>query len=98
MNLSTHTHPLFLTMGVTAVSQRRKQGRLLNEGDLVSQDLKEEESFEISLIAGQAWITLEGDAEDYIVRVPKSLHLMGPGRVVIEALEDATEICWPNHS
>lgn len=37
-------------------------------------------------VDGSAWITLEGDRNDYVIGPGEELRLTGEGRVVIEAL------------
>lgn len=92
--MSLQTLPL--SLGSASLRKSRPQaarlrGRILEEGDVISRDLAVGENLEISLISGAIWITQEGDPEDYVLHPGEKLRLIGPGKVVIEALSDATE-------
>ncbi|HSJ00968.1 MAG: DUF2917 domain-containing protein [Verrucomicrobium sp.] len=43
---------------------------------------------------GQAWVTMEGDPEDHLLRPGMELEFCGPGLLVAEALNDGVIYDW----
>ena len=53
-----------------------------------SLDLRAGDRLRLSTRNGTAWVTKEGVSEDFVLSASRPLSFNGPGRVVIEALED----------
>lgn len=76
----------------TARSQTTTRPRVrLNPGEIYAHDLTTGHPQQIYLLSGQAWMTLEGDTEDYVLHPGHRLELPETGRVVIEPLEGPAE-------
>lgn len=43
----------------------------------------------VRLIRGRAWVTIEGDPHDHILGPGEDLVIPSPGRVAVQALEEA---------
>lgn len=67
-------------------------GEILPEGGFVVRDLEAGEQAEIRVLAGHLWVTVEGDARDYVLVAGTRRRFAGPGRLVAEALEAPAEI------
>jgi hypothetical protein len=65
----------------------------LRQAQVVSFDLSAAESRILTAYAGQLWVTMEGDATDYVLNPGESRHFRHPGRVVVEALAES-EFAW----
>lgn len=63
----------------------------LNPGQIYSHELTQGDTQQIYMLSGQAWMTLEGDAEDYVLHPGHRLELPETGRIVIEPLEGVVE-------
>lgn len=61
----------------------------LCKGALQTQRLAAKEIVEIQILAGAAWVTLEGDANDYVLTAGDTRILRGPGLVVVEGLMES---------
>ena len=49
----------------------------------------------IACVSGTLWVTQEGDAHDYVLKAGDHFRAGGRGRVVVQALSDATlEVSW----
>jgi hypothetical protein len=55
---------------------------------VTSLDLTAGDRLRLTTRDGIAWVTLEGSAEDFVLSSASPLEFTGPGRLVIEALED----------
>jgi len=64
----------------------------LAKGQLRSVLLAEGEHRQIEVLHGECWITMEGDANDYVLSAKESLKFNGPGLVLIEALSGSAEV------
>jgi hypothetical protein len=67
----------------------------LGQGALHSFTLPRNASAQICARSGTCWITVEGDAEDHVLRAGETVCLCGSGRVIIEPLGGAAafELC-----
>lgn len=61
----------------------------LSRRSVRSFELAENERCVVSMRRGVAWVTLEGDSHDFILDDPRPTEFNGPGRLVIEAIEEA---------
>lgn len=64
----------------------------LAKGQLRSLFLAEGEHRQIEVLHGECWITMEGDANDYVLSAGSSLHFIGPGLAIVEALSGSVEV------
>jgi hypothetical protein len=64
----------------------------LAKGQLRSLFLAEGERLHIEVLHGECWITMEGDANDYVLSPGSSLHFFGPGLAIVEALSGSVEV------
>jgi hypothetical protein len=64
----------------------------LAKGELRSLFLAEGEHLHIEVLHGECWITMEGDANDYVLSAGSSLHFIGPGLAIVEALSGSVEV------
>jgi len=55
---------------------------------VASLDLGADDCLGLTTRGGSAWVTLEGDSEDFALSTTSPLKFTGPGRLVIEALEN----------
>jgi hypothetical protein len=62
----------------------------LAKGGLRSWALASGETVHLTSGHGHAWVSREGDPEDYVLGPNGPLYLAGPGLVVLEALEPGT--------
>lgn len=60
---------------------------------VASLDLIANDRLRITTRNGVAWATMEGSADDFVLTSASPLEFAGPGRLVIEALEDSV-IIW----
>lgn len=52
------------------------------------------EPLRLCVLEGTAYVTLEGDSRDYIIRRGESLNVNNPGLVVIQGLPDVSyQVC-----
>ena len=54
---------------------------------LFSRVLAETETVQLQALSGSFWITMEDDADDYVLQAGAWLNIHGPGKVVAESLE-----------
>lgn len=59
----------------------------LGRGDIFSKMLERGECLAVTVTSGQAWITLEGDAEDHVLGPQEMRVFHGPWLLVMEGLE-----------
>jgi hypothetical protein len=64
----------------------------LARGCVFSQHLEKYERVSVTVTTGYAWITMEGDAEDYVLTANDAREFTGPGLLVIEGLEQGAQI------
>jgi quercetin dioxygenase-like cupin family protein len=64
----------------------------LARGGLRSEHLSAGQHFQLTCLTGECWITLEGDPTDHVLSQGDTLHLTGPGLLVIEALDGPAKI------
>jgi hypothetical protein len=55
---------------------------------VASLDLRADDRLRLSTRNGTAWVTKEGVSLDFVLSASRPLSFTGPGRVVVEALED----------
>lgn len=60
----------------------------LNHRAVASLDLSTGDRLRLTTMSGTAWVTLEGSPDDSVLTSSSSLEFVGPGRLVIEALEN----------
>ena len=60
----------------------------LNRRAVASLDLAADDRLRLTTRHGTSWITLEGIADDFVLTCSNPLEFAGPGRLVIEALDD----------
>ena len=60
----------------------------LNRRAVASLDLTGGDHLRLTTTDGTAWVTLEGSPDDLVLTSSSPLELVGPGRIVIEALQD----------
>lgn len=65
---------------------------VVNPGRLWSRPVSSH-GFSLRVVAGRAWITVEGRADDLLLSSGQTLHGDGPGLVVVQALEPA-QVAW----
>lgn len=64
----------------------------LPRGGIFSTPLENGERLNVMVISGHVWITMEGDAQDYILASEQEHEFSGPGLLVIEGLEQGARI------
>ncbi|QIF03022.1 DUF2917 domain-containing protein [Roseimicrobium sp. ORNL1] len=64
----------------------------LARGGTFSKPLEKGERVSVTVTAGHAWITMEGDAQDHVLTVHERHEFAGPGLLVIEGLEQGARI------
>lgn len=64
----------------------------LERGSIFSKAMEEGERVSVTVTAGHAWITMEGDAEDHVLTARESREFTGPGLLVIEGLEQGARM------
>lgn len=67
-------------------------GEILPEGGFLVRDLEAGEQADIRVLSGHLWVTVEGDARDYVLEAESRRSFAGPGRLMAEALEGPAEI------
>ena len=65
----------------------------LGRSEVVAFDLRSGRTFALALNEGQLWVTLEGDATDYLIQAGEMLQFSKPGKLVIEVLAGAKFAC-----
>lgn len=60
----------------------------LNRRAVASLDLTADDRLRLSTTDGSAWVTAEGSPDDLVLTPSSPLEIAGPGRIVIEALQD----------
>jgi hypothetical protein len=63
----------------------------LQPGQIHSHDAQPHEHQTLIMLTGQAWMTREGDPEDYVLNAGDRLTLRQAGKVVVEALDGPAE-------
>jgi hypothetical protein len=66
----------------------------LEKGSLVTVELGKQETV-LQCRSGRLWVTVAGDPRDYLLEGAEERLIIGPGRVVIEALSGS---CFGMHS
>ncbi len=91
--VSTVTHPQTTGMnqaGLYTHSVEDSESASLAKGIIRSQQIPPGETMRVQVIEGTAWITMEGDPEDYVVNTGEVITFPGPGLLVIEGLSNRT--------
>lgn len=60
----------------------------LSKGSFATIDLLPSQLLRLTVVQGHVWITMEGDATDYVAARGEKISFDHPGRVVVEALEE----------
>lgn len=60
-------------------------------GALLTQRLSDNESLTLTVLAGHAWITNEGDPEDYVLGTGETFEIAGPAMLLVEGIHDGAE-------
>ncbi|MDB6171468.1 MAG: hypothetical protein JWL59_779 [Chthoniobacteraceae bacterium] len=63
---------------------------LIERGVIRSFHLGTSETFQVAILSGASWITLEGDKEDHVLFAGSRRTFIGPGQLVVEALHAGT--------
>lgn len=66
----------------------------LPEGELRAWRLFAGQALRLTGWNGHAWVTMEGDRGDYVLEPGGSLHIVGPGVLVLQALEAGVVYDW----
>lgn len=66
----------------------------LPQGELRTWRLSAGQTLVLTGWKGQSWVTMEGDQGDYVLEPGRSLDFVGPGLVVLEALETGVVYDW----
>ncbi|HSI62575.1 MAG TPA: DUF2917 domain-containing protein [Candidatus Saccharimonadia bacterium] len=75
------------TQTTVARPARKAPTVVLERGSVMSRPLQKGETLRVSVSIGHAWITMEGDARDYVLTAHDQHEFAGPGLLVIEGLE-----------
>jgi hypothetical protein len=68
----------------------------LPQGELRTWRLPAGQTLMLTGWKGRAWVTMEGDQGDYVLEPGRSLDFVGPGLLVLQALEPGVVYDW-NH-
>ena len=60
----------------------------LDRREVESLDLSPDDRLRLTTRSGTAWVTLSGVADDFVLTSSSPLEFIGPGHLVIEALDD----------
>ncbi|HEY5892013.1 MAG TPA: DUF2917 domain-containing protein [Chthoniobacterales bacterium] len=63
----------------------------LSSGALLAHRVNDHETLTLTVSAGHAWITNEGDPEDYILAAGEIFEIAGPARLLVEGIHDGAE-------
>ena len=63
-----------------------KTTHTLIPGEYLSRQLSDQDALELVAEAGQLWVTMEGDANDYVLTPGDRQCFHGPGHILIEAI------------
>lgn len=66
----------------------------LSQGELRTWRLQAGQTLMLTGRKGHAWVTMEGDRVDHILEPGRSLDFVGPGRLVLQALEAGVVYDW----
>ena len=71
---------------------RRTPTVQLERGSVFSKPLENGERLLVTVTMGHAWITMEGDAQDYVLTANEEQAFAGPGMLVIEGLQQGARV------